>query len=90
LDLGPGATLCRYLIIVSFETTVQVVSLAREMEQEIESRLSRKCLGMEGKQDGGWVLLDYGDVVINVMEQRRRDLYRLEELWQQASELELI
>ena len=38
-------------------------------------------LGIEGLKEGGWVLLDMNGVVVHVMDQESRDLYRLEQLW---------
>lgn len=38
-------------------------------------------LGIEGLKDGGWVLLDMNDVIVHVMDQEHRDLFRLEQLW---------
>lgn len=36
---------------------------------------------MEGKAQGGWLLIDYGDVIVHLFAPERRDYYRLEELW---------
>ena len=38
-------------------------------------------IGIEGEADSGWVLVDCGDIVINIMKQDQRDFYDLEGLW---------
>ena len=38
----------------------------------------------EGQPDGGWVLADYGDVVVHLFSPQQRNYYRLEELWSQG------
>lgn len=38
-------------------------------------------LGIEGLKEGGWVLLDMNEIIIHVMDQAHRDLFRLEQLW---------
>jgi ribosome-associated protein len=42
-------------------------------------------LGREGDADSGWVLLDYGDVIVHMFGQEQRDLYDLEGLWYDAT-----
>jgi ribosome-associated protein len=44
-------------------------------------------LAIEGKQEGRWVLLDYGDVMVHVFQQPVRQYYDLEGLWTGASEV---
>lgn len=46
-------------------------------------------LSMEGDDVGSWILLDYGDLVVHVMDEETRHYYNLEELWKGGRELEL-
>ncbi len=43
-----------------------------------------RALHVEGQADSGWVLLDYGSVIVHVFAPAQRQYYRLEELWSQA------
>ena len=44
-----------------------------------------KPMGREGNPDSGWVLLDYGDVIVHLFGQEERDRYDLEGLWHDAT-----
>ena len=46
-------------------------------------------LAVEGMNEGRWVLLDYGDVMVHVFQQEVRSFYDLDGLWSEAAELEL-
>jgi ribosome-associated protein len=39
----------------------------------------------QGSAESGWIVLDYGDVVVHLFSQEQRDYYRLEDLWAQGS-----
>ena len=41
----------------------------------------------EGTPDGGWMLIDYGDVVVHIFHEEQRTFYRLEDLWSEAQTL---
>jgi len=42
---------------------------------------------VEGRPQDGWVLVDFGDIIVHVMSPDRRNYYRLEELWSQGKVL---
>ncbi len=44
-----------------------------------------QIISIEGEADSGWILVDCGDVVVNIMKQEQRDFYDLEGLWGQNS-----
>ncbi len=46
-------------------------------------------LSTEGAQNGNWILLDYGDLIIHVMDEETRSFYNLEGLWNTGRELAL-
>ena len=46
-------------------------------------------ISREGDQAGTWILMDYGDLIVHVMDENTRNHYRLEELWKDGLVMEL-
>ncbi len=64
----------------------------RAIADAIEERLKaegRRPLSSEGADAGAWILLDYGDFVVHVMDDETRQYYNLEDLWKQGRDLDL-
>jgi ribosome-associated protein len=64
----------------------------RAIVDAIEDRLKLegvRPLSLEGAQSGAWILMDYGDFVVHVMDEENRQFYNLEGLWKEGRELEL-
>jgi len=59
-------------------------SLSQMIEREVKSQ-HQKTTQPQGNPDSGWIVLDYGDVVVHLFAQEQRDFYRLEELWAKGS-----
>ena len=86
LDVGNLTSITDYFIITSGSSTRQVQAIARHLQKELRDAGFRP-LGMEGEQEGKWVLMDYGDVVIHIFYQPMREFYNLEGLWVEATEV---
>lgn len=76
-----------YFVIASGTSNTQVRALADEVEQYLE-KSGAKPRGIEGNPDGGWVLLDYGTVIIHVFHAQAREFYSLERLWADAKQID--
>lgn len=71
-----------YLVICSGNTDRQVLAIADSIERSLWADF--RPLGIEGKSSGNWVLMDYGDVVVHVFSEAKRDVYGLDQLWDDA------
>jgi ribosome-associated protein len=80
LDVRPLTDITDFMIIASGRSNRQVLALADEVVAEATLRGVRP-LGVEGFDQGTWVLVDLGDVVVHVMQPAIRDFYQLERLW---------
>jgi ribosome-associated protein len=68
------------VVIASGDSSRQVNALAGSVQEKLKA-LGAKILGVEGRRNGEWVLVDLGDVVVHVMHPAVRSHYNLEELW---------
>jgi len=87
LDLRKATSLVDYFLIVTVASRRQSHAIADEVDQEMKRRGDLK-LGVEGSEEGRWVLLDYGDFVVHVFSAEARAFYALEEIWGDALRLE--
>ena len=69
-----------FLVIASGTSTRHVKSLADNVIMRAKTEAMRP-IGIEGETAGEWVLVDFGDVVVHVMQPATRSFYDLERLW---------
>jgi len=80
LDVTTLSDVMDTLIIASGTSNRHARSLAENMVEETKKQ-GYRALGIEGLETGDWVLVDFGDTVVHVMQQEARDYYELEKLW---------
>ena len=73
-------------VIATGTSRRHVMTLAEETELQLKAQ-DRRPLRREGMEDGTWVLLDYGDVIVHVFDPDTRSYYDLERLWADAPRL---
>jgi len=80
LDVRDLTDIADYMVIASGTSDRHVKALADSVrERALEQGL--KPIGTEGEETGEWVLVDFGDVLVHVMQQQTREFYDLEKLW---------
>lgn len=80
--------LADYFVICTANSTTQIKTLADETEHALEL-VGEEKLHREGYRSGGWVLLDYGCVVVHLFMDETRKFYNLERLWADAEEVDI-
>lgn len=80
LDVTDKTSVTDWIIIATGTSSRHVKSLANNIVLQAKEE-SRPVLGVEGADDGEWVLVDLGDVIVHVMQQQVREFYDLESLW---------
>jgi len=80
LDVIGKTSVTDKMIIVSGTSSRHVKSIASNIAAEAK-KVGNKPLGMEGEDQGEWVLVDLGDIVVHVMQPQVRQFYDLEKLW---------
>ena len=86
LDIRSISTVADYFVICSGTSSTHVRAIADNVEEKLSSQ-GIHLHHMEGYQNGRWILLDYGDIVVHVMHDDERQFYNLERLWGDAREV---
>ena len=89
LDLREVASFTDYFVIASGTNVRQVQAVADEVQEQLRRRLRVKPARVEGYNSAEWVLLDYGDFIFHVFEEKSRRFYDLERLWRDAARVPL-
>jgi len=80
VDVRELSSVMDYLVVASGTSSRHVKSLADIVLEKAKEKGLRP-IGVEGEVAGEWVLVDYGDVVVHVMQPATRSFYDLERLW---------
>ena len=77
-----------YFVICSATSSTQVKALSDEVEMKFKEQ-GREPLRIDGFQSGSWIVLDYGSVLIHVMQSNMREFYKLERIWADGEHLDI-
>ena len=88
IDVSKVSVLADYFIIATGSATPHVRALTENIRKKIKDIFKRLPLGEESERLSKWNLLDYGEVVIHIMTQEQRDMYKIEKFWSHALTLE--
>jgi ribosome-associated protein len=88
LDLRSIASFTDYFLITSGTNPRQVQAISDAVVEELKKEGTRAAR-VEGYKTAEWVLVDYGDFVVHVFEDKARRFYDLERLWREAARVEL-
>jgi len=84
LDIRDISTLADYFVICTARVERQARAIREELTQHLKAQGVRP-LGVEGAAAGGWIVLDYGALIVHIFAPAEREYYQLEELWSEAS-----
>jgi ribosome-associated protein len=73
-----------FFIICEATSSPQVRAIADNVEELVKRECEESVYHQEGKQNSQWVLLDFVNIVVHVMNPESRKFYRLEEMWSDA------
>lgn len=80
MDLKGIASFTDYFVIANGTSSRMLQSLSTSVFREVKTKFHKTCQP-EGESDAGWIVLDYGDVVVHLFSPQQRDYYQLETLW---------
>lgn len=84
LDIRSVASFADYFVIASADSDRQMQAILDAVEDALETD-KPTLLGREGEPKSGWVLLDYGDVILHLFAPEERAYYDLEGMWHGAT-----
>ncbi len=87
LDLRKTTPIVDFFVIVTAISRRQGNAIASDIDQAMK-KLGEAKLGLEGSEEGRWILIDYGDFVVHIFSPEDRAYYALEEIWGDAPQLD--
>lgn len=81
LDLIGECSFTDYFVICSGPSARTLRALSQEVRKKMKAKFNGSLGEIEGEAESGWILMDYGDVVVHLFSEPVRRYYGLEELW---------
>ena len=88
LEVTKYCSFADFFILCSGGSQRHVLALAQHVEEAL-AQAGVKPLGVEGLEEGQWVLMDYNTVVVHIFLQARREFYNLEDLWSEVPKTQI-
>ena len=89
IDIGAKSSFADYFVMATGISNRQLGSLVDYVEDVLEPEgIFPK--GVEGQESTGWVLMDYGDVIVNLMSEEMRVKYNIEKVWGDCETLDIV
>jgi ribosome-associated protein len=87
LDIHEQTSIADYFIIATIDNERQAKAIQDDLQEKLQIEQNIRPLSISGIEgnSGGWVLLDYGDVIVHLFTEEMRHHYKLEELWSKAN-----
>lgn len=82
IDLRGRSSVADHMVICSGRSSRQVAAIAEKLVERLKHEFGRTSR-IEGKDQGDWVLIDAGDVIVHVFRPEVREFYQLEKMWMQ-------
>ncbi len=89
LDLREVTSFAEFFVIASGANQRQVQAISDEINEQLKKQLQVRPIRIEGYNSAEWILLDYGDFIVHIFEQKAREFYDLERLWRDAKKVEI-
>jgi ribosome-associated protein len=87
LDIRERTVIADYFVICSGTSERQLKAIVESVTEEIKKQYGIRAYHVDGAAETGWVLVDYGNVIVHIFAPERRTFYDLESLWYEAAVL---
>ncbi|MDL2290268.1 ribosome silencing factor [Paludibacteraceae bacterium OttesenSCG-928-F17] len=75
---------CNYFVICEGDSRTHVNTLANSVKEWVRDEIKVKPYAIDGMENGEWVAIDYGQIIVHVFQQMAREFYDIEHLWEDA------
>lgn len=88
IDIGVKSSFADYFVLASGGSERQISALRDEIDDEF-AKANIELKGIEGQPSSGWILMDFGDIIVNLLTVEMRQRYNIEKVWGDCEFLEL-
>lgn len=88
IDISKVSVIADYFIVTNGSNVNQVQAIADSVEEKL-LEASVKLKQVEGNNNSGWILMDFGDVIVHVFSKEERFFYDLERIWSDGTNVEI-
>ena len=88
IDISTITVIADYFIIASGKNRNQIQALCDEVEEKL-GRAGHPVKQIEGYDTAGWILMDFGDIIIHIFDTENRLFYDLERIWKDGTPIEI-
>ena len=89
LDLRELTEVFDYFVVATGASRRQLHAIADEIEKAVKTELHDRRRGSEGYEEGRWIVIDYGDVMVHLFDSEAREYWDIEQLWSGAKTVPL-
>ena len=86
LNISNKSAFTDFMIILTVDSSRQMSAVAEDLEIEMKSKGINK-FRKEGSANSGWVVVDFGDIVVHLFGKDEREYYALDDIWSEAQQL---
>jgi ribosome-associated protein len=80
IDISGQSSFADYFVNATAVNTRMLAALRDEVEKRLLV-VGMTPRGIEGKDSSGWILMDYGDIIVNLFMEEQRNTYQIEKIW---------
>lgn len=81
LDLRPDTVIADFFVLLNGSSDRQLRALSDYVREEIKEKHGKIPFNVEGTPESGWILMDYGDVIVHIFQAEQREYYNIEGMW---------
>ncbi|MFN3927856.1 MAG: ribosome silencing factor [Pseudanabaenaceae cyanobacterium] len=87
LSVADLTVLTDYFVIATGFSKNQLRAIAKHIQEQVAEKCDRAPLRVSGEMEGTWIVQDFGEVIVHIMQPREREFYALESFWGHAPRL---